>query len=241
MGGCQDPERRWRAPRVSGTAGLGTGVLVSALALDPNQVLRRGWSPPKSPSEVFLSLWTVRESCPQGAAMEPPPRPLSRSHSHHCSRPASCGSQQGGRAPQGARSPFRGPIRAGGGSLLCRGAVQCPAWKSQTQTHGGKGPRVPVVSGEPSPCPPPRAQSESSGTALAWGLDALTGQAEHGALSGPVHLSSRGTSSSPALWSTRYDLPSPQGSGPGPCPSPPPILTTLSSRPPRHPAYVTGP
>lgn len=114
MGGCRGPERRRHEPRVSGTAGLGTGVPVSALALDPNQVLRtRGWSPPKSPSEVFLSLWTARESCPQGAAMEPPPRPLSRSHSHHCSRPASRGSQQGGRAPQGARSPFRGTIRAG--------------------------------------------------------------------------------------------------------------------------------
>lgn len=106
------------------------------------------------------------------------------------------------------------------------------------QTHGGKGQRVLAVSGEPLPGLPPRALSESPGTALAWGLDALASQGERGALSGPVQPSGGGISGSPALWRARSDLTPPQCWGPGPCPSPPPILTTLSSG---HPAYVTGP
>lgn len=132
------------------------------------------------------------------------------------------GASKGGRAPQRARPVFGGLLRAGEALSYAVGLFHTQGGnpkRRHTEAKGGEFWRLPE---KPHQAPPPWAQSESPGTALAWGLDALTG---------PVHPSTSGISG------TRHPYPPPGGCRP---PQLPPQASGQAGHP-ISPEPTTGP
>lgn len=155
-----------------GQSSLGARVPFSALTRDPNQVLP--------------STWTMRDSWTQwGRLWDPQLVPSPGPTATRAPGQPHTGASKGGRVPQRARPVFGGLIRAGEALSYAMGLFHTQGGNPKRRHTEAKGGEFWQSLEKPHQAPPPWAQSESPGTALAWGLDALTS---------PVHPSTSGIS-----------------------------------------------